>query len=256
MSPHLKRTISDLQTDIQRAKNNLDARSSIEIVTGVLRMTIHPPLRLAPGVQPVLDAIAKGHFDGPGVATVGGALVHYADAQAAVVAAVAARGGLPTKSVAQALGKLYGELFKHHHGGVTSQISIKHDQQTMSEAVAAMIPHPRPAPATDTHPFAYRTPVPFVPAHLLALRYPALPQPSPRLLPRPAAKPDAAAARRRRAATPPAAQAEQLQPRASTPTKQPAWALYPVGKRSCAVVIKAPPGASRAAGDKENRAVV
>jgi len=138
------RKISDLQTDVQEMHNNLNLRSALEIIAEVLRLRAnHPPvvnLRLAPGVQSVLDAIGKGSFDAPGAATVGGGLagVQYADAQAAVVAAVAAGGGITAKNIAQGLGKLYGELSKHQHPGVSKQISIRHGEQTMAEAIAAM----------------------------------------------------------------------------------------------------------------------
>jgi hypothetical protein len=64
--------------------------------------------------------------------------VHYADAQAAVVAAVAAGGEVTAKNIVQALGKLYGELSKHHRGGTSKQIFIHHSEQTVAEAVAAM----------------------------------------------------------------------------------------------------------------------
>ncbi|KAJ7709664.1 hypothetical protein B0H17DRAFT_1324544 [Mycena rosella] len=130
-------------------------------------------------------------------------------------------------------------------------------------------PPPRPAPAddpfaaADAPPFAHRAPAPFVPAHPLGLRFPSLQRASrPDQQQSPTPQPRAPGGR------PPLrqqtvffkhnqAQAEQWQSRADTPTKQPAfWAPHPAGKRSCAVVIKAPPGASRAAGNKENCAVV
>ncbi|KAJ7134686.1 hypothetical protein C8R44DRAFT_771138 [Mycena epipterygia] len=132
------RKISDLQTYVQKIQNNLHLRSALEIVAEVLRLKANQQpranLRLASGVQAVLNAIGKGSFDAPGTL----AAVHYVDAQAAVIAAVAA-GGVKTKDIAEALGKLYGELSKHHyHGGVTEQIEIRDGEQTMAETVAAM----------------------------------------------------------------------------------------------------------------------
>ncbi|KAJ7507227.1 hypothetical protein B0H11DRAFT_2185697 [Mycena galericulata] len=131
-----KRTIMDLQMELQRIRNNLDLRSGMEIVAEALRIrhnqTPAPMFRLASGVQPVLDAIANGLFDSPG------GRVRYAVVQADVIAAVAAGGGVTTKNVHQALGKLYGKLSKQHHGGVSQQIQIREADQTMAEAVAAM----------------------------------------------------------------------------------------------------------------------
>ncbi|KAJ7489484.1 hypothetical protein FB451DRAFT_1225051 [Mycena latifolia] len=130
--------ISDLLTDVQKLQNNLNLRSALEIVAEVLRLKANQlpdaNLRLAPGVQSVLDAIGKGSFDRPGAL----AAVHYADAQAAVVAAVASGGEVEAKNIAQALGTLYGELSKCHHGSVTRRIEIRHDEQTMAETVVAM----------------------------------------------------------------------------------------------------------------------
>lgn len=102
-----------------------------------------PPTVTLPstGVQPVINAVVRGSFNVPGPKKSGGVgtvRVIYGDAQAAVIAAVAAGGGIGLQDVKQSLAKLYGELLKHHHGGVTDTIHIRHGEQTLAEAIAAM----------------------------------------------------------------------------------------------------------------------
>ncbi|KAJ7117697.1 hypothetical protein C8R44DRAFT_738580 [Mycena epipterygia] len=87
----------------------------------LVRACVSPPA----SSPALLDDIGRGSFDAPGVGG-GPAAVHYADAQAAVVAEVAAGGG-----------DIVWELSKHHEG-VTEKIEIRHGEQTMAEAVVAM----------------------------------------------------------------------------------------------------------------------
>ncbi|KAJ7117693.1 hypothetical protein C8R44DRAFT_879247 [Mycena epipterygia] len=129
---------SNLKIEVQEIQKNLTLCSGLKIVAEVLRIKAKQPpganLRLAVGVQPVLDAIGRGSFD-----AAGSAAMHYADVQAAVVAAVAAGGGVKGEDVTLALRTLYGELSKHHHhGGVAEKIEIRYGEQTMAEAVMAM----------------------------------------------------------------------------------------------------------------------
>ncbi|KAJ6621008.1 hypothetical protein B0H10DRAFT_1945645 [Mycena sp. CBHHK59/15] len=116
----------------QQHLNNLNLQSAIEIISEVFWQKASlraPKLLLASRVQPILDAIVGGSFDDH---------VKYADAQAAVVAAVASQGGISVKAITQSLSKLYMELSKNHHSGVSDTIEICENEQTMAEAIAAM----------------------------------------------------------------------------------------------------------------------
>ncbi|KAJ7072690.1 hypothetical protein C8F01DRAFT_1243723 [Mycena amicta] len=140
-------TISTLEIQLRKAKNNLDLRSGMEIITETLRhqtkldaqlranLPLHlqarlpPPLHLGAGVQAVLDALVQGAFDT--------ATAIYSDSQATVVAAVTAGGGISAKSISYSVKTLYATLSKHHHVGISDVIEIREDY-VMAEAIVAM----------------------------------------------------------------------------------------------------------------------
>ncbi|KAJ6581650.1 hypothetical protein B0H19DRAFT_1116120 [Mycena capillaripes] len=131
-------TISALQIEVQKYKNNLNIRSAIEIVAEILRL-LAPNTRLGRGVQIVVNAVNQGIFDGLSPGPSGQPThVRFGNAQADVIAAVTAGRGVAMKDVAQAMGRLYDELSKHHHGGVTEVIEMHHGEQTVPEAIAAL----------------------------------------------------------------------------------------------------------------------
>ncbi|KAJ7684282.1 hypothetical protein DFH06DRAFT_1312725 [Mycena polygramma] len=96
--------ISQLLTDAQKAQGDLTLPNGLEIIAEVLRFHAsveYPDLHLAPGVQPVLTAIANGAFDVPGVT--------FADSQAKVLAAFARQGHEVTP---EDVGLVYGTLYE------------------------------------------------------------------------------------------------------------------------------------------------
>ncbi|KAJ6620217.1 hypothetical protein B0H10DRAFT_1946270 [Mycena sp. CBHHK59/15] len=128
----LKLSISALKVQIAKIQNNLNPWSAIEIISEVFwqKACIQAPkLLLAGSIQPILDAIVGRSFDDH---------VKYADTQVAVVAAIALGGGIAAKAITQSLSKLYMELSKHHHSGVSDMIEIHENKQTMAEAIIAM----------------------------------------------------------------------------------------------------------------------
>ncbi|KAJ6593298.1 hypothetical protein B0H19DRAFT_1089693 [Mycena capillaripes] len=128
--------ISELLIEVHRTQNNLNLRSGLKIIAEVLRIRAKPTvasLHLPLDVQSVLDEIPRRSIDSDG------RVVRYADAHAAVAAAFLAGGDRVTqKDAAQALGTLYEEVSNHYHEGSTVPIKIRHGEQTMAEAVAAM----------------------------------------------------------------------------------------------------------------------
>ncbi|KAJ6498905.1 hypothetical protein C8R45DRAFT_1071565 [Mycena sanguinolenta] len=134
----LQLSIENLQTNIKRSQNNLNLRSGMEIISEILRLktkTTGP--RVGPGVQSVLDAVADGSFDAQPAG--GGGIVHYQTALSDVINAIGAGGGVQIKTVGYAHASLYHTLSKYHHGGVTQTIKIHESDQTVAEAVAAMV---------------------------------------------------------------------------------------------------------------------
>ncbi|KAJ7203598.1 hypothetical protein GGX14DRAFT_398758 [Mycena pura] len=124
--------IAELDTKIKLIENNLDLRTSMEVVAEVLRVRakqLPKPLALPTGVQPVLDAMVAGAFDT--------SQIHFDDAKKKIMAEV---GGTTTSlSVKRALDRMYGELSKHHHdGGGTTQLTVRAGEQTPPEAIAAL----------------------------------------------------------------------------------------------------------------------
>ncbi|KAJ6509177.1 hypothetical protein C8R47DRAFT_1232600 [Mycena vitilis] len=96
--------ISQLLTDAQEAQGDINLRNGLEIIAEVFRFHAsveYPNLHLAPGVQPVLNAIANGSFDVPDVT--------FAGCQADVIAALARRGyeEVMPEDATLALGTLY-----------------------------------------------------------------------------------------------------------------------------------------------------
>ncbi|KAJ7224152.1 hypothetical protein GGX14DRAFT_386939 [Mycena pura] len=124
--------IAKLNTKIKVIQNNLDLRTSMEIIAEVLRVRakhLPKPIALpAIGVQPVLDAVVGGRFDT--------SLIHFNDAKKKIMAEV---GGTTSRSVKHALDCIYGELSKHHHdGGGTTHLTVREGEQTPPEAIAAL----------------------------------------------------------------------------------------------------------------------
>ncbi|KAJ7666886.1 hypothetical protein DFH06DRAFT_1184959 [Mycena polygramma] len=129
-----KYTIEALRAELEARKNNLNLRSAIEIIAASLverqkALGLPNPVR-GPGVQDVIDAAVAGGFDSAGIT--------FAASQAKVINAFAAKGGIKPQDLKRAYARLYGELLKHHHTGVTKALKIKENEQTPTEVGACM----------------------------------------------------------------------------------------------------------------------
>ncbi|KAJ7201062.1 hypothetical protein GGX14DRAFT_571635 [Mycena pura] len=123
-----------LRVELERARNNLNLRTAIEIITTTL-VQQHgyekiPEFVNGLGVQPVIDAVVEGHFNNAGA--------KFNDAQATVTAGLMPHGGIEAYDIGSALSSLYSELSTHYHGGVSKVLTVRHGEQTLAEAIATM----------------------------------------------------------------------------------------------------------------------
>ncbi|KAJ7301771.1 hypothetical protein DFH08DRAFT_1090090 [Mycena albidolilacea] len=134
LTGRFKNTNETLRAELERAKNNLTLRSAVEIITTTLterqRMLSRKSLVTIAGVQPVIDAVAQGQFDG--------SKSTFQDAQAAVIRKLTAHSGIKKQDVARALASLSSEISKHRHTGVSDVLTLRHREQTVAETVASM----------------------------------------------------------------------------------------------------------------------
>ncbi|KAJ7201616.1 hypothetical protein GGX14DRAFT_655537 [Mycena pura] len=120
-----------LRLERERAKDNVNLRSSIEIITTTLVQQPGAKKRVkGHGVQAVLDAIDAGVFNN--------ASANFEKARAEVTAGLTRHGGIKAQDVTIALQSLYRLLSKPYHRGVSEVLIIRHGALPLADAIAAM----------------------------------------------------------------------------------------------------------------------
>ncbi|KAJ7834040.1 hypothetical protein B0H14DRAFT_2799657 [Mycena olivaceomarginata] len=82
------------------------------------------------GVQPVINAVARGKFDD--------STSTFQNAKATVIRKLTTHGRIKKHDVAHALASHYSEISKHHHTGVSDVLTLCHGEQTVAETIASL----------------------------------------------------------------------------------------------------------------------